>query len=49
MILGDDSVLEKEEPINAVLGYPLSEVSPPTEVPPKELFRSNLKNLNGYR
>ena len=51
MILGDDSVLEKEEPIsvvNEVLGDP-SEVSPPKEVPPKELFGSNLKNLNGYR
>ena len=51
MILGDDSVLEKEEPIsvvNEVLGEQ-SEVSPPKEVPPKELFGSNLKNLNGYR
>ena len=51
MILGDDSVMESDEPKhleaeNVVLGVPSS---PPKDVPPKELFGSNLKNLNGYR
>lgn len=55
MILGDDSVMENEEPKhleadNVVLGV----LEPPKDnplkdVPPKQLFGSNLKNLNGYR
>lgn len=51
MILGDDSVMEKEEPRYQSKDISVENVglAIPSDVPPKELFGSNLKNLNGYR